>query len=52
MLNMNAGRKGGLEALKDYWDVATFFEVCVLREAYPDATRAAECMHNINPPSW
>eukprot|EP00045_Choanoeca_perplexa_P017552 m.256527 g.256527 ORF g.256527 m.256527 type:complete len:1296 (+) comp17570_c0_seq5:41-3928(+) len=46
------GKKGKIEAMKDYWDVATLFEMHLLAKKYKDALPVAAQMFRLKPPVW
>ncbi|XP_028967642.1 mitogen-activated protein kinase kinase kinase 15 [Galendromus occidentalis] len=52
VLNNLIGKKGEIDAMTDYWDVATYFEVCYLVEDYTRAIKVAIKMFHLNPASW
>ncbi|KAL5266115.1 hypothetical protein ACHWQZ_G006686 [Mnemiopsis leidyi] len=46
------GKKGQLEEITDYWDLATSFELNVIQRMYKHSNRAALCMFNLKPEQW
>lgn len=41
VLNNLIGKKGEIDSMTDYWDVATYFEVCYLVEDYTRAIKVS-----------
>jgi mitogen-activated protein kinase kinase kinase 5 len=46
------GKRGSLTSIKDYWTIATYFEINVLTENYGKANKAAEYMIKLKPSIW
>lgn len=46
------GKKGPVHTLENYWDVATYFEFCLLANQFAEAIKASECMFRLKPSKW
>lgn len=52
VLNNLFGRKGGLDQISDYWDVANFFVMSILAENYKKVNECALKLFNMRSPAW
>lgn len=46
------GKKGPIQKLENYWDIATYFEFCLLTNQYAKAIEAANYMFSLKPSKW
>ncbi|KAL7678223.1 hypothetical protein ACOME3_004451 [Neoechinorhynchus agilis] len=52
MVSSMLGQKGAINASKNYWDVASYFELCVQLRQIQKAADSALYMYLLDPPCW